>query len=153
MPPKFSYLKTDATTTIFSPPLSPGATDVERKAYRRDVLHLPGPVDRWLLTNVRSPRIHFLRDYLMFVDGSSEYVTCTVEIETEVVCLIITIAVMALIFCLASEHGLLPRIFDHLHPLPPGCRFTSITDQPSVEDKPSGNFGAIHRIEYGSQCS
>ena len=73
------------TMTVFGPPLSPGATYAERQAYRRDVLHLPGPVDRWLLTNIRSPRIDFLKDYLMLTDVQYQYVTCIVEIESTTV--------------------------------------------------------------------
>jgi hypothetical protein len=75
--------------TVFGPPLSPSATYAERQAYRRNVLRLPGPVDRWLLTNIRSPRINFLQDYLMFADAKYEYVTCIVEIESEVVSLLV----------------------------------------------------------------
>jgi|SRR5882762_1449901 hypothetical protein len=70
------------TMTVFGPPLSPSATYAERQAYRRDVLHLPGPVDRWLLTNIRSPRIDFLQDYLMLVDVKNQYVACIAEIES-----------------------------------------------------------------------
>lgn len=32
-------------------PLSQDATGAERRAYRENVLHLPGPVDRWLTAN------------------------------------------------------------------------------------------------------
>jgi len=73
------------TMTVFGPPLSPSATYAERQAYRRDVLHLPGPVDRWLLTNIRSPRIDFLKDYLMLADVKYQYVTCIAEIESTTV--------------------------------------------------------------------
>jgi hypothetical protein len=68
-------------------PLSPshGSTYAERQAYRRNVLCLPGPVDRWLLANIRSPHVGFLRDYLMFADVRNAHVTCLVEIEHEVV--------------------------------------------------------------------
>jgi hypothetical protein len=77
---------------VFSPALSPSATYAERQAYRHDVLHLPGPVDRWLLTNIRSPRINFLQDYLMLVDVKNQYVTCFVEIESEEVRLLLVLA-------------------------------------------------------------
>jgi hypothetical protein len=60
-------------------PLSQDATGAERRAYRENVLHLPGPVDRWLTANSRSPRIMFLRDYLMLTDVQTEYVTCRVK--------------------------------------------------------------------------
>src|SRR5882762_5874785 len=82
----FSYLKSNEMT-IFGPTmsLSPNATYAKRQAYRRDVLHLPGPIDCWLLTNIRSPRINFLQDYLMFADVKNEYVICTMEIESEMV--------------------------------------------------------------------
>ena len=61
------------------PSLSPDATFAERQKYRRVILQLPGPVDRWLTTNSRSPRINFLQDYLMLGDIKTEYVDCTVE--------------------------------------------------------------------------
>jgi hypothetical protein len=50
---RFSYLKTNEMA-IFGPTtsLSPNVTYAERQAYRCDVLRLPGPVDRWLLTNI-----------------------------------------------------------------------------------------------------
>jgi hypothetical protein len=101
---RFSYLKTDFETTIFGPTasLSPNATYAERQAYRRDVLRLPGPVDRWLLTNIRSPRINFLQDYLMFADVKNEYVICTVEIESETVCLLAFITIWILLSYFAS---------------------------------------------------
>jgi hypothetical protein len=53
---------------------------VARKAYRQNVLNLPGPIDRWLITNARSPRISFLQDYLMIAPVASEYVTCVVNV-------------------------------------------------------------------------
>jgi len=62
-------------------PLSQDATYAERLAYRENVLKLPGPVDRWLTANSRSPRITFLQDYLMFTHVQTEYVTCLVERE------------------------------------------------------------------------
>ena len=94
---RFSYLKTNETT-IFGPTasLSPNATYAERQAYRRDVLRLPGPVDRWLLANIRSPHINFLQDYLMFAGVKNEYVICTVEIESETVCLLAFIVIWIL---------------------------------------------------------
>lgn len=55
------------------------ATPLERHAYRRDVLKLPGPVDRWLIANSRSPYMSFLKDYLLLADVKQEYVTCFVE--------------------------------------------------------------------------
>jgi hypothetical protein len=67
------------------PSLSPTATDVERQAYRRDVLGLPGPVDRWLIANSRSPNISFLKDYLLLADITREYVNCVVEHVCELV--------------------------------------------------------------------
>lgn len=57
-------------------------TYAERQTYRWEVLHMPGPVDRWLVANIRSPRINFLQHYLMSEDGCG-YVTCFVEIESE----------------------------------------------------------------------
>ena len=59
----------------------------------------------------------------------------------------------ALIFCLASEHRLSPRVFDHLYPLPQGHRFPPMQDKPSIKDKPLSDFGTIHRSEYSTQCS
>jgi hypothetical protein len=59
--------------------LPQGATFAQRQEYRRVVLKLPGPVDRWLTANSRSPRIDFLKDYLMFEDVRVEYIDCVVE--------------------------------------------------------------------------
>ena len=118
----FSSLKAKEAASVFGPPLSPSATEPERQAYRRDVLHLPGPVDRWLVTNIRSPRINFLQDYLLLIpeDIKNQYVTCIVEIESEVVRSLILTAYwgMALIFfCPASFHGSHSRTFDYLYAL------------------------------------
>jgi hypothetical protein len=77
---------------VFGPGLSPSATYAERQAYRRDVLHLPGAIDRWLLANIQLPRINFLQDYLMLVDINNQYVTCIVEIESEEVRLLLVLA-------------------------------------------------------------
>jgi hypothetical protein len=68
---------------VFGPALSPSATYAEQQAYRRDVLCLPGPVDCWLLANIRSPWINFLKDYLMLVNVNNQYVNCIMEIESE----------------------------------------------------------------------
>jgi hypothetical protein len=61
------------------PLLSPDATPAERHGYRRDVLKLPGSIDRWLTVNSRSPRIDFLKDYLLLEDVKAEYVDCVVK--------------------------------------------------------------------------
>jgi hypothetical protein len=70
----------------FGPSLSPDATYTERQAYRRNVLKLPGPVDRWLIANSRSPFISFLQDYLLLADVKQEYVDCFVESVCVSVC-------------------------------------------------------------------
>jgi hypothetical protein len=75
--------------SVFGLPLSPNSTFLERQAYRRDVLQLPGPVDRWLTANTRSPNILFLQDYLMLGNVKAERVTCFVEcvhIEVDIYC-------------------------------------------------------------------
>lgn len=91
--PLLSFLEADKTMAVFGPPLSPSATYAERQAYRRNVLHLPGPVDRWLLANIQSPCINFLQDYLMFADTKYQHVKCIVEIESEVVSLLVPSAI------------------------------------------------------------
>lgn len=63
----------------------PGATHTERQAYLQGVDGFPGPVDRWLIANSRTPRINFLDNYLMLDDPSCEYVTCIVEPRREIV--------------------------------------------------------------------
>jgi hypothetical protein len=67
--------------SVVGHPLALNATCAERRAYREDVLQLPGPIDRWLTANSRCPRIWFLRDYLMLANVQEEYVTCFVERE------------------------------------------------------------------------
>lgn len=57
----------------------PSATWAEKQAYRLGVPGFPGPIDRWLISNSRMPRISHLSDYLMLEDPNSEYVTCFVE--------------------------------------------------------------------------
>jgi len=64
---------------VFGPSLSTDATAEERIAYRRDVLKIPGPIDRWLISNSRSPHMYFLQDYLLFENVQQEYVDCFVE--------------------------------------------------------------------------
>lgn len=64
---------------VFGPSLAPNATFAECKAYRES-LGLPGPVDRWLTSNMRTTRIAFLRDYLMLIDADgADCVKCLVE--------------------------------------------------------------------------
>lgn len=74
-------------TSMSKPQLPPDATYGERQEYRRDVLLLPGPVDRWLTTNIRTPHINFLKDYLLLADLQTEYVTCSVELVCTKVCI------------------------------------------------------------------
>lgn len=82
---------------LFGPAISPNMTYAERQAYRRDILNLPGPVDRWLIANSRSPRISFLRDYLLLTDVKREYVICFIESVRVSVCYKSTILVFPLI--------------------------------------------------------
>jgi hypothetical protein len=80
---------TNKSTSFVSESERPGAmTYAQRQMYRQEVLHLPGPVDRWLIANIRSPCINFLQHYLMFKEGYG-YVACFVEIESEEVCLLL----------------------------------------------------------------
>ncbi|KZP24374.1 hypothetical protein FIBSPDRAFT_888837 [Athelia psychrophila] len=60
-------------------------TYAEREAYRRDILNIPSPLDEWLLSNERSPRIAFLKVYLMLGDVEAEYVTCRVDMEHDLI--------------------------------------------------------------------
>jgi hypothetical protein len=74
---------TNKSATFALESKGPGAmTYAERQTYRQEVLHLPGPVDRWLIANIRSPRVNFLQHYLMFKEGYG-YVACFVEIESD----------------------------------------------------------------------
>jgi len=71
------------TNTSTTPaPIPIPVNSLQRTAYRRDVLKLPGPVDRWLISNSRSPRVSFLSDYLMISDTREQYVVCVVEVES-----------------------------------------------------------------------
>lgn len=66
--------------TIFGPALAPNASYAERQAYRV-ALGLPGPVDRWLTSNIRSNRVAFLKDYLMLIDVNGiDCVECCVQV-------------------------------------------------------------------------
>ena len=80
-------------------------TYAEWKTYRWEVLHLPGPVDRWLVANIRSPRINFLQHYLMSKGGYG-YVTCFIEIKSEEVCFFVIqiYQCVGLIYYLAPKH-------------------------------------------------
>ncbi|KZP15449.1 hypothetical protein FIBSPDRAFT_958786 [Athelia psychrophila] len=63
-----------------STPTSPNASYAERQAYRV-ALGLPGPVDRWLTSNIRSNRVAFLKDYLMLIDVNGiDCVECCVQV-------------------------------------------------------------------------
>lgn len=67
-------------TTVFgSSPLALNATYAEMQAYRRDVLKLPGPVDKWLTSNRRSPWIAFQSEYMLLPDIQSSHVICFIE--------------------------------------------------------------------------
>lgn len=67
------------------PNFPPTTTFAERHNYR-EVHGLPGPIDKWLTTCSRSPRINFLQNYLMLEDPKVEYVDCLVECICEEVC-------------------------------------------------------------------
>lgn len=56
-------------------------TYAEREVYRREVLNIPSPLDDWLQTNARMPRVAALKSYLLLSDVEAEYVTCRVEME------------------------------------------------------------------------
>lgn len=65
---------------VFGPTtLSPTASYAEMQAYHRDVLKLPGPVDRWLTSNRRSPWVAFLSDYMLLPDIRSSHVVCYIQ--------------------------------------------------------------------------
>lgn len=60
-------------------PLPPSATFAEREAYHLEH-QLPGPVDRWLTANSRSPHVAFLQNYLMLDDVNGvSCVVCNIE--------------------------------------------------------------------------
>ena len=59
-------------------PLSFNATYQARKTYYEEA-GLPGKVDRWLISNMRSPTIRFLKDHLMLSNTSTQYITCSVQ--------------------------------------------------------------------------
>ena len=63
-------------TTVFGPSLAPTMSYTEMQAYRRDVLKLPGPVDRWLTSNRQSPWIMFQRDYMLLPKIQSSHIVC-----------------------------------------------------------------------------
>ena len=63
-------------TAALSPSTPAPMSYAEKQAYRRDVLKLPGPVDRWLTSNRRSPWIAFQRDYMLLPDIQSSHVVC-----------------------------------------------------------------------------
>lgn len=70
--------------TIFGPTtLSPTASYGEMQDYRRNVLNLPGPIDRWLTSNRRSPWVAFLRDYMLLPDIRSSHVVCFIQAVAE----------------------------------------------------------------------
>lgn len=68
-----------------SPTRGPSSTYAEHQAYRLGVAGYPGPVDRWLISNSRSPRIDFLQNHLLLDNPKYEHVICTVEPRYEVV--------------------------------------------------------------------
>lgn len=58
----------------------------EQETYRLNFLgQILGPVDKWLIANARSPRMGFLKDYLMLTNPKVEYVDCCVDLVCEVV--------------------------------------------------------------------
>jgi hypothetical protein len=124
-------------------------TYAERKTYRWEVLHLPGPVDRWLVANIRSPRINFLQHYLMSKDGYG-YVTCFVEIESEEVRFFVIQIYqrVSLIYYLAPKHESPCTKVDYVYTLYQGHCLTSIENKPLFEDEPSCHLGTIYRLKY-----
>lgn len=66
--------------SVFGPVLSSTATYAQRQACRR-ALNLPGRVDRWLTSNMRTTRIAGFADYMMLDDvNGADCVVCTVEL-------------------------------------------------------------------------
>ena len=69
--------------SLVRPSILPPRRDPEafRRLYRTEVLGLPGPVDRWLLTNSRTGgSLGFLKDYMFKIDVShDENVLCRVQ--------------------------------------------------------------------------
>jgi hypothetical protein len=65
----------------FSPAHPIQLRKIDAATYRRDVLNLPGPVDRWLTSNSRDAWAHdvFLHGYLMMDDVHAEQVHCRIE--------------------------------------------------------------------------
>ena len=63
-------------TTALSPSTPAPMSYAEKQAYCRNVLKLPGPVDRWLTSNRRSPWIAFQHDYMLLPDIQSSHVVC-----------------------------------------------------------------------------
>lgn len=69
----------ETNDAVFGPALTPNATYTKILAYRK-AQGLPGPVDRWLIANIRSNRIGFLGDYLMLVDiNGADCVECCIR--------------------------------------------------------------------------
>ena len=67
-------------TTVFGPSTLPStASYADMQAYRRDVLKLPGPINRWLTSNRWSPWIEFQRDYMLLPDIQSSHVVCFIK--------------------------------------------------------------------------
>jgi hypothetical protein len=74
-------------STVF-PSLPPNATFAERQEYRRVVLKLPGPIDRWVTANSRHPNAGWVKDFLMLEDAKTG-VDCVVEAVCVMVCLLL----------------------------------------------------------------
>ena len=73
----FPEIRMSQTNTVFGPSTLPStASYTEMQAYRRDILKLPGPIDRWLTSNRQSPWIAFQRDYMLLPDIQSSHVVC-----------------------------------------------------------------------------
>lgn len=66
--------------------LPANATDLQRSLYRRDILKLPGPIDRWLTTVSRATNVRFLETFLMMQDFDAEHVVCLVQVLPFKVC-------------------------------------------------------------------
>lgn len=58
---------------------------IRPEEYRRDVLHLPGPIDRWLSANLQMEQawtnMVFIEDFPELEDIQLNQVTCTVKRE------------------------------------------------------------------------
>jgi hypothetical protein len=129
--------------------------DALQRIYRAQALGIPGPVDRWIVTNLRAGRsLNFLQNYMYLVD-----VDCTRNVRCRVERKMFRVSTTPLVRWLLiisppgnpGRYGLHQsseiRSISHMQ-----ARL-SLSSSLEVQSKPAGLFGPLRRVFQRAHCT